>query len=230
MSRLKIQQVQSLHVDASQTVGNRHSGTESPRGACSCRPLSGRPAWPGVTQTSGSRGAPGPWRDGAHSLAGAGGPRAPALANAASSAALRNGTDGATTAVVSSEHKVASVPRKNNFPLHITSLPTLHHVTPRTQPFHFLTPHGRLGVTFALSCARSQQNGHETSHRATPGGRAEVGMDELQEGGSSVGGVKPHTPRPGDGEQHSSEVSNLRRQTPRQAKIGPCHSKERDGK
>ena len=47
-------------------------------------------------------------RDGAHTLAGAGGAREPAFANTAGSAALRNGTDGATAAVESSEHKVAS--------------------------------------------------------------------------------------------------------------------------
>ena len=80
-------------------------------------------------------------------------------------------------------------------------------------------PPGRLPCTFRGT--QPTETGHETSHRATAGGRAEVGMDDPQEGGSSVGGVKRHTPRPGGGEQHSSEVSKLRRQTPRQASIGP---------
>ena len=43
VSRLKIQQVQSLHVVASQTVGNRRSGTEPARGAWSCRPAGHNP-------------------------------------------------------------------------------------------------------------------------------------------------------------------------------------------
>ena len=99
VSRLKNQQgaqengvaAWSLLVQATYSLGAQHGREEhTPRSSC---------------------GAPRPRRDGAHTLAGAGGPRAPALANAAGSAALRNGTDGATAAVVSSEHKVARVPR-----------------------------------------------------------------------------------------------------------------------
>ena len=74
----------------------------------------------------GSCGAPRPRRDGVHTLAGAGSHRAPALANAAVSAALRNGTDGATAAVVSSERKIARVPRNK---LHTTSTTSPRHST-----------------------------------------------------------------------------------------------------
>ena len=68
----------------------------------------------------GSRGAPRSRRDSGRSLAWADCFRTLALANAAGSAALRNGTDGATAAVVSTKHKAASVPTNNQ-------LPTSHH-------------------------------------------------------------------------------------------------------
>ena len=60
-------------------------------------------------------------------------PRAPALANVAGSAALRNGTDGATAAVVRSEHKVASAPRNKQ-------LSTSHHFPAITSPRHSTHP------------------------------------------------------------------------------------------
>ena len=48
--RLGNQQQQSFNVGASQTLGSGCSGAE--HGACSFRPLSGRPAWPNATSSS----------------------------------------------------------------------------------------------------------------------------------------------------------------------------------
>ena len=75
VSRLKFQQVQSLHVVASQTVGSRRSGAEPPRedlarAGCSLGVQPGRAR----RNRRGSRGAPRAGRDGARSLAGAGDP------------------------------------------------------------------------------------------------------------------------------------------------------------
>ena len=63
-------------------------------------------------------------------------PQTPAFADAASSAALRNGTDGATAAVVSTKHKVASAPRHKQTPTsHYSTVTTLH-----CWPFFSLDP------------------------------------------------------------------------------------------
>ena len=82
--------------------------------ACSYRPLSGRQAGPSDIILEAlteflipARRRPLVCRDR---------PRTPALANAAGGAALRNGKDGATAAVVSTEHKVAFVPRNKQLP------------------------------------------------------------------------------------------------------------------
>ena len=88
---------------------------------------------------------------------------------------------------------------------------------------------GILDVALALSGARSLQNGHESSHRATAGRRAEVGLDDPQVGGTTVGGVKRRTPSPGFVEQHSSEVSKLRRTNAQTLKTRVWPAQERDG-
>ena len=144
----------------------------------------------------GCRGAPRPRRDGARSLAGADSSRTPALAKAAGSAALRNGTDGATAVVVSTKHKVVSFPRNKQLPTshHFPATTSSRHSTHPTilifDPFFTVQFPSKLGdslpqqcnmaaldVAFALSGARSSLNGHETSFRTTAGGRAEVGVD-----------------------------------------------------
>ena len=151
------EQQRSSNVAGSQAVGSRCSGTEPPREeiACASSPLGTHHGREGY-DPGGHCGTARPWRDGARTEAGAGA-SGPALANTASSSALRRVADGATAAVVSTEHKVASVLR-NNFPLHFTSLP-YHHLTsllPCTQLFKFLTPscavyHVSLGIASALS-------------------------------------------------------------------------------
>ena len=98
---LRNHQQRSSNNVGSQTVGSRRSGTEPPREeiACASRPLGTRRV---ILSSRPSR-------------------NCPALANAADSAALRNGTDGATAAVVSPEHKVASVPRNTILQQKITA-------------------------------------------------------------------------------------------------------------
>ena len=127
-----IQQQQSSNVGASQTLGSGRSGAQPPREEIAC---AGRPVWaPCMGLESGAprtpaRTAPTTARQVQEA------PEAPALANAAGSAALRNGTDGATAAVVSSEHKVARLPRNkqlstsHHFPCHhfTTSLHAPNH-------------------------------------------------------------------------------------------------------
>ena len=68
--------------------------------------------------------------------------------------------------------------------------------------------HGRLGVAFTLSGAHSLQKGHETSIRGAVGRRADVGMDDFEEGGQHSRRDQSVAPSPAGGEQHS-EVSKI---------------------
>ena len=173
------QQQRSSNV-GSQAVGSRRSGTEPPHEEIACAGCLWAPSMAERYNHRGHRGIARSWRDGARTVAGADRPRTSALANAAGCAALRKGTDGATAAVVSPEHKVAVVPRNkqlstsHHFPATISPRHSTHPTVLIFVPFTVLVP-SKLGVPLLQQCnmasrtspwhfhvQRSQQNGHET--------------------------------------------------------------------
>ena len=230
------------------------------RGGCSCRPPSGHPAWPRGRNPRGSRGAPQPQRDGAHMLAGAGGPRAPALANAAGSAALRNGTDGDRRSGELRSQSCECSEKQTTF--HFTSLPCHHFTTPLHAPTilicdlftvqFFSKPGAPLPQQCNMAACPSPLHFRvHAAYRTCTKLRTEPQREDEQkwewvitkkvaEYSTSAQSARSSDTRPDmerweragpkdrGGEQYSSEVSRLGRQTPRQA-IGHCQANERDG-
>ena len=203
--------------------------------ACAGRPLG--------TQHGRSRNCPTPERRSPHVGRGRRPPRGPALANTAGCAALRTRTDGTIAAAVSSEHKVASVPRNkklstsHHFPAIISprhsTHPTILIFNPLTVLFQNWVSHFLSSATWHLGRPLDTFKCTQPTERARnfapwySGKMSRSGNGWSPEGGTTAGGVKSRTHSFGSGEQHSSEVSKHRRQTPSHAKkrIWPAQRK-----
>ena len=157
--RLRDQQQQSSDVGASQTLGSGRSGTEP---TCTEPVHSGRSVGAQHDRARhpprGTRGAPRSQRHSARPMAWTGSSRIPTSANAAGSAALRNGT----AAVMGTKHNGASAPQKQSI---FTPIPR-HHLS---VPHHVINHHTRELFHSPISLNTFRPSSSSVRHGSTSG-------------------------------------------------------------